>query len=80
MATGFGMGCSLAARKPFLIRIDPAILEALSRWADDDLRSINGQVEFLLRRALSDAGRLPKQKTDEGGQEHKSKRPKKPPK
>ncbi len=70
----------MAARKPFLIRVDPAILEALSRWADDDLRSINGQVEFLLRRALSDAGRLPKQKSAERGQKPKPKRPKEPPK
>jgi hypothetical protein len=66
------------------MRIDPAILEALSRWADDDLRSINGQVEFLLRRALSDAGRLPKQKSSERGQKPKPKpkpkRPKEPPK
>jgi hypothetical protein len=46
-------------RKPFLLRVDPALLEALSRWAADDLRSLNGQIEFLLRRALSAAGRLP---------------------
>ncbi len=74
----------MAARKSFLLRIDPAILEALSRWADDDLRSINGQVEFLLRRALSDAGRLPKPRRGEepqGKQGEKPKRKKpKPPK
>jgi hypothetical protein len=46
-------------RKPFLLRVDPALLEALSRWAADDLRSLNGQIEFLLRRALQAAGRLP---------------------
>ncbi len=50
----------MAARKSFLLRIDPRILEAVRRWADDDLRSLNGQVEFLLRRVLRDAGRLPK--------------------
>jgi hypothetical protein len=44
-------------RKAFLLRIDPAVLEAVQRWADDDLRSLNGQIEFLLRRALADAGR-----------------------
>lgn len=44
-------------RKPFLLRIDPAVLEALQRWANDDLRSLNGQIEFLLRRALAAAGR-----------------------
>jgi len=49
----------LAQRKPFLLRIDPTVLEALQRWADDDLRSLNGQIEFLLRRALSQAGRSP---------------------
>ena len=45
-------------RKPFLLRIDPAVLEALQRWADDDLRSLNGQIEFLLRRVLREQGRL----------------------
>jgi hypothetical protein len=50
-------GRSLAQRKAFLLRIDPAVLEALQRWADDDLRSLNGQIEFLLRRVLADAGR-----------------------
>ena len=49
----------MAERKPFLLRVDPALLEALSRWAADDLRSLNGQIEFLLRRALVAAGRLP---------------------
>jgi hypothetical protein len=39
--------------------MDPALLEALSRWAADDLRSLNGQIEFLLRRSLVAAGRLP---------------------
>jgi hypothetical protein len=50
----------VAERKPFLLRIDPALLDALSRWAADDLRSLNAQLEFLLRRALQSAGRLPK--------------------
>jgi hypothetical protein len=49
----------MAERKPFLLRVDPALLEALSRWAADDLRSLNGQIEFLLKRALQAAGRLP---------------------
>ena len=47
----------MAQRKAFLLRVDPAMLEAVQRWADDDLRSLNGQIEFLLRRALADAGR-----------------------
>ena len=44
-------------RKPFLLRIDRDILDAVQRWADDDLRSLNGQIEFLLRRVLREAGR-----------------------
>jgi len=47
----------VADRKPFLLRIDREVLDAVQRWADDDLRSLNGQIEFLLRRALLDAGR-----------------------
>jgi hypothetical protein len=48
----------VAERKPFLLRIDPALFDALQRWANDDLRSLNGQLEFLLRDALRKAGRL----------------------
>jgi hypothetical protein len=47
----------MADRKPFLLRIDRGVLDALQRWADDDLRSLNGQIEFVLRRALKAAGR-----------------------
>jgi len=49
----------MAQRKPFLLRLDPVTHEALQRWADTDLRSLNGQIEFLLRKALREAGRLP---------------------
>lgn len=49
----------MAKRDAFLLRIDPEILAALRRWADDDLRSLNAQIDFLLRRSLRDAGRLP---------------------
>ncbi|MFN2442632.1 MAG: toxin-antitoxin system HicB family antitoxin [Thermoanaerobaculia bacterium] len=52
----------MAERKAFLVRLDPKLHEALQRWADDELRSLNAQVEFLLRRALTDAGRLPEKK------------------
>jgi hypothetical protein len=48
----------VAKRDSFLIRIDPEVLDGLRRWADDELRSVNGQIEFVLRRALRDAGRL----------------------
>ncbi|MFH8349196.1 hypothetical protein [Streptomyces sp. NPDC018045] len=47
-------------RKQMLLRLDPLVHDALARWADDELRSANAQVEFLLRKALADAGRLPK--------------------
>ena len=47
----------MADRKPFLLRIDREILDAVQRWADDDLRSLNGQIEFLLRKALKEAKR-----------------------
>lgn len=47
----------MADRKPFLLRIDRSVLDALQRWANDDLRSVNGQIEFVLRRGLQQAGR-----------------------
>ncbi|MHB1510690.1 MAG: type II toxin-antitoxin system antitoxin [Acidimicrobiales bacterium] len=46
-------------RKSVLLRLDPAVHDALARWAADELRSTNAQIEFLLRHALSDAGRMP---------------------
>ena len=49
----------MSKREAFLLRLDPKVLDALRRWAADDLRSVNAQVEFLLRRALRDAGRMP---------------------
>ncbi|HEX9009750.1 MAG TPA: Arc family DNA-binding protein [Holophagaceae bacterium] len=59
----------MAERKPFLLRTDPALLEALQRWADEELRSLNGQIEYLLRQALQREGRLkpakPPRKTPE---------------
>lgn len=48
-------------RRQVLLRLDPAVHAALMRWADDELRSLNAQVQMLLRRALMDAGRMPKQ-------------------
>ncbi|HEY6547864.1 MAG TPA: hypothetical protein VI589_08150 [Vicinamibacteria bacterium] len=52
----------MAERKPVLLRADPAVLHALQRWANDDLRSLNAQIEFVLRRALQAEGRLPRPK------------------
>ena len=50
----------MVERKPFLIRIDRELLDAVQRWANDDLRSLNAQIELLLRDALKRARRLPK--------------------
>lgn len=47
----------MSERKSFLLRVDRELLDAVQRWAGDDLRSLNGQIEFLLRRALSQSGR-----------------------
>lgn len=49
----------MTERKAVLLRLDPAVHDALARWAADELRSTNAQIEFLLRQALADAGRLP---------------------
>ncbi|MEU1954268.1 hypothetical protein [Nocardia rhamnosiphila] len=50
----------MAERKKVLLRLDPAIHDAIARWAADDLRSVNAQIEFALRRALEQAGRAPR--------------------
>ena len=63
------------ARKPVLLRLDPAVHDALARWAADELRSANAQIEFLLRRALAQAGRLP---DDVGGLPKRGRPPKHP--
>lgn len=56
----------MAKREAFLVRLSPEVLDALRRWARDDLRSVNAQVEFLLRRALRDEGRLTPPEEREG--------------
>ena len=56
-------------RKPFLLRVDPAVLEAMQRWANDDLRSLNAQIEFVLREALKRVGRTVKAPGSSGGHE-----------
>ena len=62
-------------RKPFLLRLDKEVLNTLQRWADDELRSLNGQIDYLLRQALKEAGRtqkdLPK-KSDENSKNNKT--------
>ncbi len=54
----------MSEKKPFLLRVDRELLDAVQRWANDDLRSLNGQIEFLLRDALKRAGRAPSVKAD----------------
>jgi hypothetical protein len=63
-------------RKKLLLRLDPAIHDAVARWAGDELRSTNAQIEFLLRRALAQAGRLP---DDAGKPARRGRPPKDPP-
>ncbi len=59
----------MAQRKPFLLRLDPTVYDALQRWANTELRSLNAQIEFVLRGALQQAGRLPaKGGTDDAAQ------------
>ena len=50
----------MSARRQVLLRVDPAVHDALMRWADDEYRSLNAHVEMLLRKALTEAGRMPK--------------------
>jgi hypothetical protein len=59
----------MAARKAFLLRMDPKVHDALERWAKDELRSVNGQIEFLLRRALREAGRARASEGEEDSRE-----------
>jgi len=66
----------VAERKKVLLRLDPAVHDAVARWAGDELRSTNAQIEFLLRRALAEAGRLP---GGAGGPPRRGRPPKQPP-
>lgn len=52
----------MSKKKPFVLRIDPALLAAIEKWAADEFRSINGQLEWLINKALKDAGRAKKEK------------------
>ena len=61
----------MAERKPFLLRIDREVMDALQRWADDDMRSLNGQIEFLLRKALKDAKRIGEEEDARGRRRRK---------
>lgn len=54
----------MAKRDSFLVRMDPAIIKALKKWASDELRSVNGQIEYIIREALRKEGRLPAPTTE----------------
>ncbi|HKL30901.1 MAG TPA: Arc family DNA-binding protein [Tangfeifania sp.] len=56
----------MAKKKSFVLRIDPGMMEAVEKWAADDFRSINGQLEWIIYNALKDAKRLKKQKNKNG--------------
>ncbi|MCU0227749.1 MAG: hypothetical protein MUF01_08915 [Bryobacterales bacterium] len=62
-------------KKSFLLRIDEEVHDALKRWADDELRSVNGQIEFLLRRALTERKRLRPARPDPAAEQHSSSGP-----
>ncbi len=55
----------MADRKPFLLRLPPELLDQLRRWAADEMRSVNGQIEFVLRQALKKRGRVAQNDDDE---------------
>ena len=64
----------MAQKKPFVLRLNPEMLKALERWAEDEFRSVNGQIEYLLQQALKESNRLPKpgppdQKEERGEEE-----------
>ena len=59
----------MATKKSFVLRIDPEMSNALERWAADEFRSMNGQIEYILSQALKKAGRLPKKKKSEDNQD-----------
>jgi hypothetical protein len=65
----------VAERKSVLVRLDPAVHDAVARWAAEELRSSNAQIEFLLRRALVEAGRLPEASASKA----RTRRPSRPP-
>lgn len=67
----------MTKRDSFLLRIDPVVLQAIRKWSEDEMRSMNGQIEYLLRQSLSKARRLPTNTSTDGderrsGSEQKS--------
>jgi hypothetical protein len=62
----------MAERKKLLLRLDPKVYEAIAKWAADDLRSVNAQIEYALRLALRSAGREPRQRGSDPGRDGSS--------
>lgn len=56
----------MAKKKAFVLRMNPETMEALEKWAADEFRSVNGQIEWIIDRALKETGRYPKKKKNEG--------------
>ncbi|MCF8464164.1 MAG: Arc family DNA-binding protein [Flavobacteriales bacterium] len=54
----------MSKKKPFVLRLDPEVMKAIEKWAADEFRSSNGQLEWLVSKALKEAGRLPKNKSE----------------
>jgi hypothetical protein len=63
----------MSERKAFLLRIDPEVLDAVQRWANDDLRSLNAQIEFVLRKVLKQEGRLAERGSDRSAKDRSGK-------
>jgi hypothetical protein len=61
----------MAAKKVFMLRVSPEIYEALEKWAADEFRSVNGQLEWAIERVLKDAKRMPKKQTHAGDNQDK---------
>ncbi|MBT8178780.1 MAG: Arc family DNA binding domain-containing protein [Eudoraea sp.] len=55
----------MSKRKSFVLRIDPVVFKQIEKWADDEFRSVNGQLEWIINKSLKDAKRLPKRKASE---------------
>ena len=61
----------MSEKKAFVLRINPDTLKDLQKWADDEFRSVNGQIEYLLQKTLQESGRLKNKKSAEGGPKKK---------
>jgi hypothetical protein len=62
----------MSEKKPFVLRIDREVMSAIEKWAADEFRSVNGQLEWMLSKSLKDAGRLKKNKNQDGKRQSQS--------